>query len=213
MLQELGGATVIGPLIVGLDKPVQIVSLGAQGFRHRQHGGAGELQYRRVRARRDARLPPTRATVVRLRLVANGLDDTTRFGADLGRLCSQRAAAAPRARTLPRAGRAARRARRARRRHGGREASCRLRSRAGGDPGSRPPARADRSCRPSRRGVLWEQSRSRRAASGRRSARGSARRPARETTIGRAALVAGVEPRHLAAAGSPRRSPSCTVWR
>ena len=29
MLQELGGAMVIGPLIVGLDKPVQIVSLGA----------------------------------------------------------------------------------------------------------------------------------------------------------------------------------------
>ena len=29
MLQELGGATVVGPLIVGLDKPVQIVSLGA----------------------------------------------------------------------------------------------------------------------------------------------------------------------------------------
>ena len=29
MLQELGGATVIGPLIVGLDKPIQIVSLGA----------------------------------------------------------------------------------------------------------------------------------------------------------------------------------------
>jgi malate dehydrogenase (oxaloacetate-decarboxylating)(NADP+) len=29
MLQELGGSTVIGPLIVGLDKPVQIVSLGA----------------------------------------------------------------------------------------------------------------------------------------------------------------------------------------
>jgi malate dehydrogenase (oxaloacetate-decarboxylating)(NADP+) len=28
MLQELGGATVIGPLLVGLDKPVQIVSLG-----------------------------------------------------------------------------------------------------------------------------------------------------------------------------------------
>ena len=27
MLQELGGATVIGPLIVGLEKPVQIVSL------------------------------------------------------------------------------------------------------------------------------------------------------------------------------------------
>ncbi len=29
MLQELGGATVIGPLIVGLDKPIQIVQLGA----------------------------------------------------------------------------------------------------------------------------------------------------------------------------------------
>jgi malate dehydrogenase (oxaloacetate-decarboxylating)(NADP+) len=30
MLQELGGSTVIGPLIVGLDKPVQIVPLGAK---------------------------------------------------------------------------------------------------------------------------------------------------------------------------------------
>jgi malate dehydrogenase (oxaloacetate-decarboxylating)(NADP+) len=30
MLQELGGSTVIGPLLVGLDKPVQIVSLGAR---------------------------------------------------------------------------------------------------------------------------------------------------------------------------------------
>jgi malate dehydrogenase (oxaloacetate-decarboxylating)(NADP+) len=30
MLQEMGGATVIGPLIVGLDKPVQIVPLGAR---------------------------------------------------------------------------------------------------------------------------------------------------------------------------------------
>ena len=30
MLQELGGATVIGPLIVGLEKPVQIVSLGGR---------------------------------------------------------------------------------------------------------------------------------------------------------------------------------------
>ncbi|WP_029077208.1 NADP-dependent malic enzyme [Kaistia adipata] len=30
MLQELGGATVIGPLLVGLDKPVQILSLGAR---------------------------------------------------------------------------------------------------------------------------------------------------------------------------------------
>ncbi|RWF67101.1 MAG: NADP-dependent malic enzyme [Mesorhizobium sp.] len=30
MLQELGGSTVIGPLLVGLDKPVQIVSLNAK---------------------------------------------------------------------------------------------------------------------------------------------------------------------------------------
>lgn len=30
MLQELGGATVIGPILVGLDRPVQIVQLGAK---------------------------------------------------------------------------------------------------------------------------------------------------------------------------------------
>jgi malate dehydrogenase (oxaloacetate-decarboxylating)(NADP+) len=30
MLQELGGATVIGPLLVGLDRPVQLVQLGAK---------------------------------------------------------------------------------------------------------------------------------------------------------------------------------------
>ena len=30
MLQELGGATVIGPLLVGLDRPVQIVQLGSK---------------------------------------------------------------------------------------------------------------------------------------------------------------------------------------
>ncbi len=30
MLQELGGATVIGPLLVGLDKPAQIVTMGAK---------------------------------------------------------------------------------------------------------------------------------------------------------------------------------------
>jgi malate dehydrogenase (oxaloacetate-decarboxylating)(NADP+) len=30
MLQELGGSTVIGPLLIGLDKPVQIVSVGAK---------------------------------------------------------------------------------------------------------------------------------------------------------------------------------------
>ena len=30
MLQELGGSTVIGPLLVGFDKPVQIVPMGAK---------------------------------------------------------------------------------------------------------------------------------------------------------------------------------------
>ena len=30
MLQELGGSTVIGPLLVGFDKPVQIVSLASK---------------------------------------------------------------------------------------------------------------------------------------------------------------------------------------
>ena len=48
MLQELGGATVIGPLLVGLDRPVQIVNLSAQGYRPRQHGGARGLQCQRL---------------------------------------------------------------------------------------------------------------------------------------------------------------------
>ena len=30
MLEELGGSTVIGPLLVGLDKSIQIVSMGAK---------------------------------------------------------------------------------------------------------------------------------------------------------------------------------------
>ncbi len=30
MVQELGGTTVIGPILVGLEKPVQIVTLGAK---------------------------------------------------------------------------------------------------------------------------------------------------------------------------------------
>ncbi len=51
MLQELGGAMVLGPLIVGLDKPVQIVSLGVDRRRHRQHGGACRVQHRRLRGR------------------------------------------------------------------------------------------------------------------------------------------------------------------
>ena len=30
MLQELGGSTVIGPILVGLDKAVQITAMGAK---------------------------------------------------------------------------------------------------------------------------------------------------------------------------------------
>jgi malate dehydrogenase (oxaloacetate-decarboxylating)(NADP+) len=43
MLQELGGATVIGPLLVGLDRSVQIVPLSAKDSRHREHGGDRRL--------------------------------------------------------------------------------------------------------------------------------------------------------------------------
>ena len=38
MLQQLGGVTVIGPLLTGLDKPVQIASMSPR-TRHRQSGG------------------------------------------------------------------------------------------------------------------------------------------------------------------------------
>ena len=44
MLQELGGSMVIGPLLVGLNKPVQIVSLNAKDSDIRQHGGHRRLQ-------------------------------------------------------------------------------------------------------------------------------------------------------------------------
>jgi len=30
LLQQLGGSTVLGPMLVGLDKPVQIVPMGAR---------------------------------------------------------------------------------------------------------------------------------------------------------------------------------------
>ncbi len=46
MLQELGGATVIGPLLVGLDRPVQIVQLSAKDSQSKSwftYGGAGGL--------------------------------------------------------------------------------------------------------------------------------------------------------------------------
>ena len=48
MLQELGGSTVIGPLLVGLNKPVQIVVAQRQGQRHRQHGGDRGLHCRDI---------------------------------------------------------------------------------------------------------------------------------------------------------------------
>jgi hypothetical protein len=50
MLEELGGSTVIGPLLVGLDKPIQIVRLAgwapaACDTRDRQfvHGAPGHF--------------------------------------------------------------------------------------------------------------------------------------------------------------------------
>ena len=46
MLQELGDATVLGPLIVGLDKPIQIVQLGATDTEIRQYGGDRRLRDR-----------------------------------------------------------------------------------------------------------------------------------------------------------------------
>ena len=48
LLQELGGATVIGPILVGLDRPVQIVPLSAQRRPARQHGGARGIQCQRM---------------------------------------------------------------------------------------------------------------------------------------------------------------------
>ena len=48
LLQELGGATVIGPILVGLDRPVQIVPLVRQRRPARQHGGAGGVQRERL---------------------------------------------------------------------------------------------------------------------------------------------------------------------
>ena len=55
LLQELGGATVIGPLLVGLDRPVQIVPLGANDCAARQHGGAGGVQRRAAERSRTGR--------------------------------------------------------------------------------------------------------------------------------------------------------------
>ena len=36
LLKELGGATVMGPMLVGMEYPVQIATLGLQGCRRRQ---------------------------------------------------------------------------------------------------------------------------------------------------------------------------------
>ena len=51
MLQELGGATVIGPLLVGLDRPVQIVPLAAKDTAARQHGRARGVQCERLKSK------------------------------------------------------------------------------------------------------------------------------------------------------------------
>ena len=51
MLQELGGAMVLGPLIVGLDKPVQIVSLGSTDADIVNMAALAGVQHRRLRGR------------------------------------------------------------------------------------------------------------------------------------------------------------------
>jgi hypothetical protein len=43
MLQELGGSTVIGPLLVGLEQAGADRAAQRQGQRHRQHGGDRRL--------------------------------------------------------------------------------------------------------------------------------------------------------------------------
>ena len=48
LVQALGGATVIGPILLGLDRPVQICPLGAKDTPARQHGGARGVQRERV---------------------------------------------------------------------------------------------------------------------------------------------------------------------
>ena len=48
MLKELGGATLIGPMLVGLDALGADLPARRQGQRRRQHGGAGGLRRQRV---------------------------------------------------------------------------------------------------------------------------------------------------------------------
>ena len=51
MLKELGGATLIGPMLVGLDALRADLLARRQGQRRRQHGGAGRLRHQRVSCR------------------------------------------------------------------------------------------------------------------------------------------------------------------
>ena len=46
LMQEMAGATVIGPILTGLDRPVQIGVDGVHGERHPEHGGDGGLRDR-----------------------------------------------------------------------------------------------------------------------------------------------------------------------
>ena len=50
MLKELGGATLIGPMLVGLTHSGADLPARRQGQRHRQHGGARRLRHQRVAA-------------------------------------------------------------------------------------------------------------------------------------------------------------------
>ena len=61
LLQQLGGGTVIGPLLVGLSKPVQIVPMNATVSRHPQHRRDRRLRGDRRRAggTGQPRLPPS----------------------------------------------------------------------------------------------------------------------------------------------------------
>ena len=60
MLQELGGATVIGPMLVGLDRAGADRAARRQGQPARQYGGAGGVQCERVNSNRMGLYPQSR---------------------------------------------------------------------------------------------------------------------------------------------------------
>ena len=122
MLQELGGATVIGPLIVGLDKPVQIVSLGATDADIVNMAALAGLQHRRLEGALGCSMtdPPTIVVFdvgnVLLRwdprhLYRKIFDDAERMEWFLANVCTP--AMEPRAGPRPRLGRGGGAARRA----------------------------------------------------------------------------------------------------